>query len=198
VTHFLDEQTTLRFNVPLLALEYYAAACTADATGEQKSAAMTHVLIRICGRVQGTPEDYAYLIERMQQPKPAEQAKTQVQKKTFGSSFVEYLKRTDTVQLLALMCDYDMDRVRQLYCKEDHSVVRRLTTNFIEYQMEQNVIKYEAALYGAGGSYKGDKVSGGGVRSFDAMTPQGQAAMAQFGVGVVSPEMLKSLTGGQG
>lgn len=194
MTSLFYNELTRRFPVPLLAIEWYGSHVHETMTAGERSVIFSETLIRICKIRTPTDEDRTYLLKRFNELESPQESVGARQKKTFGSSFNDYLKKSDTTQLLGLMTNYDIPKMRELYCVVDHVDAKALIANFVASLVERNVIQYESALYGSGGSYKGDSGgSNGNTKEWDMNTTAGEVALAQFGIGTLSADALAGM-----
>lgn len=182
-----------RFPVPLLAIEHYSTASAEIEQDEEYIEVLHNVLTTVCGVLEPEAADYEYLISRLQEVSKIQDEVNDTKpsaSKSFGTSFMAYMNTLDTVEMLGLMTNYNMSVMRELYCKVDFSHTRELMKSFTQMLMEKNVVMFEAALYGAGNSYKGDDPAN---KVIDANSKEGMAMMKQYGVGDVSSDMLEQL-----
>lgn len=178
------------FTVPLLALEMYSNLTEKAESDEEFMEALLETIVVACKVENPAEGDLLYLLEAFSEA-AKEQAATAQQsapKKSFGTSFAAYLQGLSPVSLLGAMTNYDIPRMRELYCNCDYRQVRDLMKTYTEGAIERNLVTYEAALYAAGGSYKDDSKN-----VLDANSKEGMAMLSQFGIGDVSPDMLGQL-----
>lgn len=183
-----------RFTVSLLTVEYYAAHMVVGLDDNSSLKILDNTLALTCGVNNPAQEDYEYLIEKLTilkntiEKAPINQTPS---KKTFGSSFNEYLNNLDIIGLLGRMTHYNMENMRYLYCQCHFEHVQSLIKTYSQGLLETNLIAMESCLYGSGNNYKDDQGSDSNV--IDANSKQGLAMLSQYGVGTVTTEMLESL-----
>lgn len=188
-----------RFSVPLLAVEIYTELTSSAETDEDFMDAIVTTITQGCGVEEPVDEDFVYLIQRLEELKVeaagdngAASGKAPISGRSFGTSFAEFLRNQDTTQILGMMTNFDIAQMREWYCKVDFASTRNAMKNFTMWLIEQNTVNFEAALYGAGNSYKNDTVSSG-KPVIDANSKEGMAMLRQYGVGDVSSDMLEQL-----
>lgn len=189
---FLDE---LRepFTVSLLTIEYHASIISDDMSDEQIMESFFKTLKFTCGVESPEQSHVEFLLAKFEAIKQeSDQPQQPPRGRSLGSSFFDYLGKLDTVKLLGLMTNYDIDKMRKLYCHTDFMQVKELITAYTEFLREQQIVNFEATMYGMGNSYKDDASSGGG-KAIDANSKEGRAMMRKFGVGDVTPEHLDQL-----
>ena len=181
------------FTVPLLALEMYSNLTEKAESDEEFMEALLETIVVACKVEHPEEKDLLYLLEAFseaakEQAAQASQSTQSAPKKSFGTSFAAYLQGLSPVSLLGAMTNYDIPKMRELYCNCDYRQVRDLMKAYTEGAIEKNLVAYEAALYAAGGSYKDDSKN-----VIDANSKEGMAMLSQFGIGDVSPDMLGQL-----
>lgn len=187
-----------RFAVPLLAVEIYTELTSVAETDEDFLGAIVTTITQGCGVAEPEDEDFVYLIQRLEELKVDSTSITgtaasnpSTTGRSFGTSFAEFLRNQDTTQILGMMTNFNLNQMREWYCKVDFAATRDAMKNYTLWLIEQNTVNFEAALYGAGNSYKNDSVSGKPV--IDANSKEGMAMLRQYGVGDVSSDMLEQL-----
>lgn len=180
------------FPVPLLALEHYAALTSQELPSDDDIFNALHqVLTSSCRRETPSDQDYIYLVQRFGEISQPQETEGQSTGKSFGTSFAAYLNDLEHIAMLGAMTNYNLPEMRRLYCEVDFQAAKSLMEAYARGLMEKNVIAYEAALYGAGNSYKNDSASGS--KPVDANSKEGMAMLAQFGIGDVSSLQLDQL-----
>ena len=164
----------------MLAVEFYAKYCKSATTETALRGLLEQVINQYCGVEKPNQEDLAYFITRLEElNQVGATAKGGVQSRSFNTSYLAFINKLDITSLLGLMTDFDIEKMRSLYCKVDFKHTKLLMKSFIEHRLEENVVAFEAQLYGSGNKYKGD----GEVKPVDVETSQGRAKLASMGFG---------------
>jgi hypothetical protein len=115
----------------------------------------------------------------------AKASETKVSKKSFGTSYDEYLQRLTLDSTVLRMVGYDVDAARRIYCEMDRDDAMKLIGEYVTGLMEEGLLRLEASMYGFGGKYKEDKggpSSGEGqTKHHDLTTDEGKAALRRLG-----------------
>lgn len=178
--------------VSLLTVEYYTLNVSPDMMDDELLRVTEETLMVTCGvDSPGKPEleFFMYKLAKIEETEPATKPQGG---QSLGTSFFDYIGKLDTVQILGMMTNYNKTLMDELYCRTDFLHVRDLMRGYVEMLREQQVVNFEAVMYGMGNSYKNDS-SNGSTNVIDANTKEGMAMMSQFGVGDISMEQLAQL-----
>lgn len=150
------------YPITLLALERFYHLQDAGDLEE----AILRTLIECCGCETPTEDDARYFLDRFaalaeevksKQPEPEPSTTRQEPpSKTLHSSLHELYSSLPTDRMLLWMCGYDYQRAQYLYTRVDRDDVMKMIEDWLSVNLEQARSQFEAALYGAGGSYKSD------------------------------------------
>lgn len=76
-------------------------------------------------------------------------------KRSFGTTFSQFLSSMDGERLCFLLADHDPVKAKELYCTVDMALVSAAAREKVGYLAELTGVWYEAVLFGMGGHYKG-------------------------------------------
>lgn len=125
---------------------------------------LTQVVERVTARISKSSE-----------PAPQGNA-TKKQAKTLGSSFADWLSGMDGSDACLFLADYDTEKALHFYWQEDLELVQEAIRIKSE-NCSQNILSnFEACFMGAGGKY-----TDSAANTIDVGTPEGAAALKQFG-----------------
>ena len=105
-------------------------------------------------------------------------------KKSFGSSYMEYLHGLSVDSAILKMVGYDITAATALYCDIDREDTMQLVSEYFSGAAEENLVRMESSMYGNGGKYKDDGKSDkslGKGSSHDINTPEGFANLKAMG-----------------
>ena len=187
---FYNHKYGRRFPVSLMALEAYAIEVEGATEDNEIYDALVRVLAKACDVKSPDKLDIEYLIERITEVgkeladnKKDDGKKEGKPKKSFGTSYMEYLHGLSVDSAILKMVNYDITAATALYCDIDRDDVIRLIREFFSGVAEENLVNMEANMYGTGNSYKGDK---GGKKenesTHDISTPEGFANLKAMGL----------------
>ncbi len=80
-----------------------------------------------------------------------------------GRALLDWMEQLPTDQMCLLVCDYDTERARNLYCHTDIEIAGAVFSLFMDKAWQSFRAQFEASLYGFGGSLEG----GGEVPTVD-------------------------------
>ncbi|RLA45994.1 MAG: hypothetical protein DRR06_06005 [Gammaproteobacteria bacterium] len=172
-----------RFPIPLMALEAYALDSEAAQTDEDLFNVLVTTLSRHCKVSKPSEQDITYFLERLQGIKEeiSNSPDGGVAKgKTFGSAYMDYVSGLPMDSALLKMVNYDISAADRLYCTIDRDDVVQLVKEYIQGKAEENLVRFEASMYGFGGSYSEDKPENKD-KGVDISTPDGMAALKSLG-----------------
>lgn len=133
-----------------------------------------NVLDQLVGRVLARIEDL--------QKKEEKANKKKRPKKTFGSSYADWLSELDATHSCLYVTDNDIDKALKLYWEEDFLLVQEAVKVKSGHESQITLTRMEASMYGFGGKYADD--TGGDANTFD-LDEMGaddiKSAMAGFG-----------------
>lgn len=187
---FYNHKYGRKFPVSLMALEAYAIEVEGASEDNEIYDALIRVLAKACDVKSPTKEDIEYLISRITEVgkeladnKKEGDDKGGKSKKSFGTSYMEYLHGLSVDSAILKMVNYDITAATALYCDIDRDDVIRLIKEYFSGAAEENLVKMEATMYGSGTSYKGDN---GGKKenesTHDISTPEGFANLKAMGL----------------
>lgn len=124
-------------------------------------------LIEVCTRI----EAHGQKIEERAAVKTQDKRKPTIKGgRQFSDYFNEFIEKLDTSQVCLWLADFDTERARFLYFREDYEVVAAMVELKLGLEREHNRVVFEGALFGFGGKYGGSGVGGrdeGEVRVHD-------------------------------
>lgn len=176
-----------RFPVPLLALEVYAQNISAAKTDNDIYDVLVQLLSSVCKVKSPCKEDIEYFVKRLQEvdrslKKDEPKAAPGTPRKSFGTSFSDYLQNLSLDSAVLRMTGYDMQAASRLYCEVDRDDVMVLVADYYSGKAEENLVAMEAAMYGSGNSYKEDKKPRASkANTHDLATPEGIGALRSMG-----------------
>jgi len=98
--------------------------------------------------------------------------------KGFGQDYLEHIKDLSPADKCMVVCEYDYDKAKRLYCEVEKSAADRIVTLYMGTRWQELKTNFEASVLGFGGSLDGKKDKG---PSYDMTTEEGQkAAMSQL------------------
>ncbi len=101
----------------------------------------------------------ARIQELQQQEEKANNARRN--KKTFGSSYAEWLSTLDATASCLYLADYDIERALNWYWNEDLLLVQEAIKIKSGHESQITLTRMEASMYGFGGHYADDKGNDG-------------------------------------
>jgi len=173
-----------RFPIPLMALEAYAIDSEGATTDQELFDVLMVTVSKYCKVPKPTDDDITYFLERLQKLKTeiAQNASEDSNNgKSFGTAYMDYIADLPIDGALLKMVHYDIGAAEKLYCDIDRDDVVQLVKDYIKGKAEENLVKMEAAMYGMGGSYEGDKPEEKKEKGIDISTEEGAAAMRALG-----------------
>ena len=87
-------------------------------------------------------------IEELQTPK--EQSKAKPMKKSFGTSFAEWLANLSATESCLYLADYDIEKALKYYWEEDFLLVQEAIKAKSAQDSQKSLIALEASMYGFG------------------------------------------------
>ena len=154
-----------RFPLPFLFLEDLGIAVKAlgqEPTEEQVADAIKSSLKRSLPDIKPRSEDIAYVSERLE--KLAAQDKGEEgdskKKQDFASSFTNWAGKLEPHEVCLVAADMDYFQARRLYAEVDRDDVVDLSTQWVKREWERVKVGYESVVYGFGGGYKDNGVTG--------------------------------------
>lgn len=182
---FYNQVCGRRFPVSLLALEYYAVETQKCDSDDELFDVFMKVVVELCGVTSPTDEDLTYFVERLEKvrtevnPESKPPAKP---RKSFGTSYDQYLQRLTLDSTILRMVNYDVDSAKRIYCEMDRDDAMKLVGDYVTGLMEEGLLQLEASMYGFGGKYKDDKGGRNGPsKTHDLTTDEGKAALKRLG-----------------
>lgn len=182
---FYNQSCGRRFSVSLLALEFYAVETQKCESDDDLFDTFMRVVVDFCGVTEPTDEDLNYFVERLNairdevnkesKPQPAGKPR-----KSFGTSYDQYLQKLTLDSTILRMVNYDIESARRIYCEMDRDDAMKLVNDYVTGLMEEGLLQLEASMYGFGGKYKGDGGKSGG-RTHDLNTAEGKEALKRLG-----------------
>lgn len=106
-------------------------------------------------------------VERAEYDEMQAQAKAKSKRKHWGENLNDWALNRDAMEVCMYVADFDAAETRRLYCEEDTEFIFTLAKAKFARDFEFARAGLEAAVYGAGGSFKGgdddayDLVNGG-------------------------------------
>lgn len=146
---FYKNRFERRFPVSLLMLERLTHA-------ELSEQGVTQALLD-CGLKQVSEDDLVYIMDRISaetKPAKADGEKIVYKGRSFASSYLETLNKQDVATLLLYACGWDYTKAEWTYCNVDKDDVMDLLGKFMEFRMQENVVAFEACMFGFGGKYE--------------------------------------------
>ena len=92
------------------------------------------------------------------------------QGKTIGTALLEWAKKMDPEKICLFTAGFDFKKARHLYMEVDHRAVLEMYAARISYEEQVLTSRFEAAMYGFGGSYKEDKAAKSSAPSEEGVT----------------------------
>jgi len=187
---FYNHKLGRKFPVSLMALEMYSIKVQGAKEDNEVYDTLIYVLANACGVKSATKEDIEYFISRITEVAEElnkREGKSEVKespKKSFGSSYMEYLHGLSVDSAILKMVGYDITAATALYCDIDREDTMSLVADYFSGEAEENLVKMEASMYGNGGKYKDDGKSDkslGKGSSHDINTPEGFANLKAMG-----------------
>jgi hypothetical protein len=126
----------------------------------------------------------ARVLERINdlQEKEKAQASSSVKRRTFGSSYAEWLSGLDATQACMYAADFDLAKALHYYWAEDYLLVNEIVKTKSEHESQMALTRMEAAMYGSGNSYKDDNGADPNTVVLDELGAEDiKSAMAGFG-----------------
>lgn len=156
MTTFYDDRFTRRFPLPLLLFEWISKHPPAEDADDELTLAYYRQALRVVGIDNPVFEDVAYVIRRVldvyEQRKPEGRSSPV---RDFGHALKEMLQDFSVEELLLAACGFDYERARKAYCELDRDEALQVIDTWVKLLSHRHNMEYEAAVYGAGGSYKG-------------------------------------------
>jgi hypothetical protein len=130
--------------------------------------------------IQGNVQRVVARITELQIPKePSNQRK---QRKSFGTSFAEWLGDMSATESCLYLADYDIEKALKYYWEEDYLLVQEAIRVKSSCDSQRSLIALEASMYGFGGKYSDDAGSGNDNETIINLTdPGAKEALAAFG-----------------
>lgn len=183
---FYNQVCGRRFPVSLLALEYYAVETQKCESDDELFDVFMRVVVDFCGVTSPTDDDLNYFVSRLEsirsEVSPEPQTPKTKPRKSFGTSYDQYLQKLTLDSTILRMVNYDVDAAKRIYCEMDRDDAMKLVGDYVTGLMEEGLLQLEASMYGFGGRYKDDK---GGksnpVKTHDLTTDEGKAALKRLG-----------------
>lgn len=98
-------------------------------------------------------------------------------RKTFGSSYAEWLSELDATSSCLYLADYDITKALHYYWEEDYLIVQEAIRIKSGHESQITLTRMEASMYGFGGKYADDKGGDGNTVDLDSMAPDDIKAM---------------------
>lgn len=119
-------------------------------------------------------------IEELQ--KPQEQTKTSKIKKSFGTTFSEWLSSLSATESCLYLANYDIDKALHLYWQEDILLVQEAIKAKTAQDSQNSLVQFEASMYGFGGKYSDDASGDANTINLDDMNSSDiQSMLGGFG-----------------
>ena len=111
-----------------------------------------------------------------------EKANNRRNKKTFGSSYAEWLSTLDATSSCLYLADYDIAKALRWYWDEDYLLVQEAIKVKSGHESQITLTRMEASMYGFGGRYADDKGNDANTVDLDEMNADDiKSAMSGFG-----------------
>lgn len=117
-------------------------------------------LVAVCSRIQAHGDKVKARAEEAQK-KPGNGARA-ARKGNFSDYYNDFMDKLDMTETCLWLADFDPDKARRLYLREDYEVVEKMADFKRGYTREQQRLLFEGPLFGFGGKYGG---AGGGGRN---------------------------------
>ena len=128
---------------------------------------------------QTAPALLSRVYERIEElNKPVETPKPKRQKKSFGTSFAEWLSNLTATESCLYLANYDIEKALKYYWEEDYLLVQEAVKVKSAQDSQNTLVSLEACMYGFGGKYADDQA---GENVIDLADPGAKEALAAFG-----------------
>lgn len=180
---FFNMQGGVRFPISLLALEVYAHKSIGLTQESEFLDLFAWIVNRYCGVSNPSDDDKTYFLNRLiaihEESSEPSQGKAGVQKKSFGTSYQEYMSELALDSVILRMTGYNYEAARRIYCDLDRQDTFRLVKDYQAGIWQKGLLELEACMYGFGNSYSEDSKPSGPVH--DLNTEEGMAALRSLG-----------------
>lgn len=190
---FYISKFSRRFNISMLALEYYSMSVENLQEDERLIHCILDTLKNVCGVGNPSQEDVNYFIDRLKEfkDKLEKHEGPEEPSRSFGTSYLAYLQELSSEAAIWDMVDFNPKAAAYLYCEADKEDVDNLLRTYVRRQNEFNLLAMEATLYGSGNHYKEDNPSKGsqpqpqeqlGTKVYDINSKEGLARLRSLGL----------------
>jgi hypothetical protein len=178
---FYEARFVRLFPVSLLAFERLHSLLMG---GYDPPQASLSVLVECCGIEHPTNEQIQYFLDRadtlskeLSEAQPGDTFSENKSKRTFSTSFREFLSGLDSHDLLLMATGYDYAKAEYLFTRVDREDALRVIKVFTQDTTERQILQLEAVMFGMGGGYSDSSQNGDVVDLTNASFEQMKQAM---------------------
>lgn len=159
----LADRRDILFPVSLAAFEFLieSLANLQDVNEVSIAEVYSTAMTNYCNQESANQEGLNYISDRLSEANKAAgelkggEDKGKAVKRGFSTEFDKFMRGLPMDTLILQMCGYDFDKAKHIYFKVDRDVALAIVGSYIERSKQDNLIKFEASVYGFGGSFEG-------------------------------------------